>query len=95
MYVSIRRYNVTQPDEVISHVEQDFVSRISAIPDFAEYYLVKTGEQELTAISFFDSREGAEESNQVAAEWVGTKFESTVAGPAEVVCGAVALWRGK
>ncbi|MGH7664902.1 MAG: antibiotic biosynthesis monooxygenase [Gemmatimonadaceae bacterium] len=72
MYAVIRRY-LTHPgtaDRIAERVNADFVPLISRMPDFVAYYLIKGGDDTIAAVSVFENRASAEESTQLASEWV-------------------------
>ena len=70
MYTSIRRYKTDSVAEVTKRVNEQFVPLIKGIPDLVAYYLVNTDHGTMTSVSVFETQEGQEESNRVAASWV-------------------------
>jgi hypothetical protein len=87
MYATIRRYKTSSAAEVTRKVEEEFIPLISKVPDFVAYNLIDTGEGVLASVSFFQTKEGEEESNRVAADWVKTL--SGLLGPVEITAGEV------
>jgi hypothetical protein len=72
MYVAVRRYEgVTDPSEVIRHVNEGFLPIISEVPGFVNYSFVDAGEGVLLSISVFEHQSGAEESTWRAGEYIG------------------------
>lgn len=74
MYISVRRYQVESRavDEIVQRVESEFVPIIRQAPGFVAYYAIDAGDGVVASISIFQDKEGAEESNRRAAEWVRT-----------------------
>jgi hypothetical protein len=94
MYISIRRYKTDSAPAVTRLVNEQFVSLISAIPGFVAYYLADTKEGELAAVSIFDTKEGAEESNRVASGWVKEGL-SLLLGQPQITMGEVVADKAK
>jgi hypothetical protein len=94
MHISIRRYKTDSAPAVTRLVNEQFVSLIDKIPGFLAYYLVDTSEGALAAVSIFETKEGAEESNRVAAGWVKEGL-SVLLGRAEITAGEVVVSKTK
>jgi hypothetical protein len=77
--MSVRRYRVHgSAAEASRRIEQDFIPLISKRPHFHAYYVLDPGEGMLVTVSLFAERVGAEESNQLAAEWVARHLPALV-----------------
>jgi hypothetical protein len=48
-----------------------------------------TGRGPVVSVSIFEDRAGAEESNRIAAEWVGHNLAAMLPNPPEVIVGEV------
>jgi len=94
MYASIRRYKTSSAAEVTRRVNEGFVPRISNIVGFLAYYVIDTGEGVLASVSVFETKEGEEESNRVAADWVKEAL-SGLLGPVEITAGEVLAHKAK
>jgi|SRR3712207_2694325 len=75
MYAVIRRVRPeAEPrisdEEVVRRVQQELVPVYSKIRGFVAYYLVDMGNREISTVSIFESRDGAEESTRIAKDWV-------------------------
>jgi hypothetical protein len=88
MYTAIRRYKTNSAEMFVGRVREGFVPLISREKGFMEYCLIETGENEVTAITMFDTKEGADASNRVAADWV-LKNISTLIVRLEITQGEV------
>jgi hypothetical protein len=55
-------------------------------PAFLAYYLVGTGEGFMATVSVFETKDGVEESNKMAASWVKGSL-SGLLGPVEITVG--------
>ena len=82
MYASIRRYRTPQPEEVRRRVEVGFLPMLRKQPGFVSYTLVHDGNGVMISVTVFQTREGAEDSNRLAAEWIAW---NTSAGTAWIV----------
>jgi hypothetical protein len=94
MHVSIRRYKTESAPAVTRQVNEQFIALIDKIPGFLAYYLVDTGEGVLAAVSIFETKEGAEESNRVAAGWVKEGL-SVLLGQPKITAGEVVAHKAK
>jgi heme-degrading monooxygenase HmoA len=70
MYASVRVYagNPAFADALVER-ESDVKALISGIQGFQAYYLIKTPDG-TASVSVYESQDGAEESNRVAAAWI-------------------------
>ena len=73
MYSSIRRYT-TNPDDaaaIIELVKQGNIKElIGGLPGFIAYYMLDCGGGVVATVSVFEDQAGADQSNDVAADWV-------------------------
>jgi len=89
MYASIRRYKTGAAGEVNRLVSAGFVPQIRRAPGFIAYYGVDAGHGTWASVSVFESREQADLSNQLAAEWVRNNVASLVTGKPDITAGDV------
>ena len=95
MYASIRTYRVGKGsiDDLMHRVDRDLAESFAQEPGFVAYQVVQTGERTVASFTTFRTREQAEDSNDLAAEWVAeelAEFEVTRLG---VVGGEVMVSR--
>lgn len=95
MYVSIRRYKTKQREEVLELVKNDFLPLLSRGPGFVSYDLVETAPGEFTAISFFQSEEWANKSNEMALAWVAKNLQPLLTGDLLTAAGEVVIEKKK
>src|SRR4026208_1041327 len=98
MYVSVRRYNITDTEsveEISRRVKEGAVPLISQTPGFIAYYLADGGERVVVSISLFDDQAGAEASNRIAADWVKENLAPVVVGRPQVTAGQVTVHKTK
>jgi hypothetical protein len=97
MYVAVRRYEgVTDPSEVIRHVNEGFLPIISEVPGFVNYYFVDAGEGVLLSVSVFEHQSGAEESTWRAGEYIGEHgLASMFPNPPQVTDGEIVAHKAK
>lgn len=90
MYATVRRYEgVTDSGEAGRRVAEGFVPIISAVPGFLAYYWVDAGNGVMVSTSVYESRDGAEESNRKAADWVKDNLASLLPNPPQITAGEV------
>jgi len=72
MFASIRTYRFASGsmDDLMHRVDRDFADGLAREPGFVGYQVVATGPDTLMSISLFDTREDAEHSTELAAQWV-------------------------
>src|SRR5690242_10267337 len=73
MFATIRRYesvDQSRTDELIKKVDETLLPRLSKLPGFGGYHLIKGGDGVITSVGFFDTSAQADESTKVAASWV-------------------------
>lgn len=96
MYATVRRYEgVTDSREAGRRVKEGFVPIISAVPGILAYYWVDAGNGVMVSTSVFDSRDGAEESNRRAADWVKDNLASLLPNPPQITAGEVVAHRAE
>ena len=97
MYVAVRRYEgVTDPSEVIRHVNEGFLPIISEVPGFVNYYFVDAGEGVLLSVSVYEHKSGAEESTWRAGEYIGEHgLASVFPNPPQITEGEVVAHKPK
>jgi hypothetical protein len=97
MYIAVRRYEgVTDPSEVIRHVNEGFLPIVSQVPGFVDYSFVDAGEGVLLSISVFEHQSGAEESTWRAGEYIGEHgLASVFPNPPQITEGEVVAHKAK
>lgn len=70
-------------------INESFVPLISGIKGFEAYYAINTSEDVLASMSVFDTQEGAEQSNQLAEDWVAKNAAKFIIGKYETHEGEV------
>ena len=72
MFASVRRYRLERGsiDELLRLVDTDFAESVQELDGFVEYQLVECGNGEIVTITTFTDRSSAEESMQLAADWI-------------------------
>ena len=92
MYVAIRQYGLltNEPvEKVFQGIREGFIPIIRNAPGFVAYYVLDSGSGTITSISIFEHRAGAERSNKLAEDWVGSSLSSALPTSPEVIVGEV------
>lgn len=91
MYAAIRqgKARAGKAEELAQRIKDGAIPIISGVPGFRAYYVIYAPDDTVTAISVFDSFEGAEESNRRGLVWIKENIETLLAGPATAVAGPV------
>jgi hypothetical protein len=97
MFATIRRYDAVdqgRTDELVKQADETLVPILSDLPGFNGYYLIDAGNGVFSSISFFDTSAHADESNQVASDWVREqKLETALPNPPEVTGGEIVVYK--
>jgi hypothetical protein len=73
MFATIRRYesvDQSRTDELVKKVDETLLPRLSKLPGFGGYQLIRGGDGVVTSVGFFDTAAQADESTKVASTWV-------------------------
>ena len=95
MYASLRTYRVGSGsvDALMHRVDRDFAEAISQEPGFVAYQAIDTGHGMIMTVSVFRQQEQAEDSNQMAAEWVAEELSDFNITPVGVIGGEAKVSR--
>jgi heme-degrading monooxygenase HmoA len=91
MFIAIRKYRVRRGsmEDWAQRVKDGFVPLLRELAGFRGYYLLEGGQDEIIAISIFDSADEALMSNVKAADWVRNNVMTLARGMPEVMVGDV------
>jgi len=99
MFAAIRYYQADPPsvDEVVRRVQEGFVPLIRDIQGFVSYFILVPSEREdeIVAVSVFEDRQGAEESNEKAADWVAQNLSELLRPAPEFADGEVVVYEAR
>lgn len=72
MYASVRQYAMSKGslDALVHRVDNEFAPAISQEAGFVAYFMLDTGAGTLETVSIFHDRASAEQSNELAADYV-------------------------
>ncbi len=87
MYTSIRKYKVHSAAEFTRLVNEGFVPIISQAPGFIAYYGVDSGDGVWSSMSIFETKEEADESNHMAADFVRDHLKPFIEAGPEITVG--------
>lgn len=91
MYAEIRKYHMSDKDEVIRKVKAEFEPMLKTHAGFVAYYVLDEGSDVIASITMFETQEEARESNRLAADWVNASIANLVMGPPEITEGRVVV----
>ena len=96
MYTVIRTYDLVpgSVEEFIQQVQKSLVPIINQVPGFREYSLVEIGENEVIAISIFDSLDNAKVSARKTSVWIAEHTEQFFQGFSKPMVGPVRIFSG-
>jgi hypothetical protein len=93
MYGTIRRYestDKTRTSELVDKVKEGLVPKLSEMPGFSGYFLIEGANGVMSSVSFFDTAAHAEDSTQVASNWVrDSELEKALPNPPKITLGEV------
>ena len=96
MYTVIRKYDLVpgSVEEFIQQVQKSLVPIMNRVPGFREYSLVEVGDDEVVAISIFESLADAKEAARQTAGWVAEHTELFFQGFSRAMTGLVRVYCG-
>ncbi|MEO6328367.1 MAG: hypothetical protein ABIO55_05525 [Ginsengibacter sp.] len=91
MYAVVRHYHFKKEDsdKIDKLVRDSLVPLLKNAQGFVQYYWLDTGEGEGASLSVFDDKAGADESIQLAADFVKTHLSEVAIQKPEVIEGPV------
>lgn len=91
MYAAVRHYHFDPKNsaEIDRLVREQFVPLIKKAKGFVRYYWMDTGKGEGVSMSVFRDKAGADESVQLAADYVKTHMSKFVIAKPEVIEGPI------
>lgn len=87
MYIVIRKYKSTDPEQVMTKIREGFVSIISRTPGFIDYYAFQDGTDNVIIVNMFDGEAAGQASSEIAKKWVDENIAHLYAGPPEIFQG--------
>ena len=96
MYTVIRKYDLVPgtAEEFIRDVQKSLVPIIKRVPGLRDFSVVEVAENEVVAISVFDSLTDAKVSAQQTAAWVAKHTELFFQGFSKAMTGPVRVQSG-
>jgi hypothetical protein len=95
MFATIRRYeevDQARTSELVKRADETLVPSLSELPGFSGYYLIESGKGVITSIGFFDTEAHAEQSSEVASNWVrDQKLETALPHRPRITSGEVVV----
>ncbi len=91
MYAEIRKYHVSNKQELIDKVNAEFAPMLRSHAGYVAYYVLDEADDVMASITIFETQEEARESNALAADWVKHSIAHLVKGPPEIVEGHVVV----
>ena len=89
MHSAVRKYRVTDIDELVRRVESDFVEQVKAIDGFVGYYVIDGGDGSAVSVTVGETADAVERSTAAARDWVQQNAAELVEGAPEVTAGEV------
>jgi len=96
MYIVIRKYDLVPgtTEEFIKDVQKSLVPIINRVPGLREFSVVEVADNEVVAISVFDSLADAKVSARQTAAWVAEHTELFFQGFSKAMAGSVRVHSG-
>ncbi len=95
MFATIRRYesiDKSRTDELIKQAGESLLPKLSELPGFNGYYLIKADDGVMSSVGIFDTPAHADESTRIASDWVReNKLETALPKAPKVTTGKVVV----
>jgi hypothetical protein len=95
MYMVIRHYSDIDPAYAQQSIERNrgtLVPLLSRQPGFVAYYTIEGEDGTVVSIGVYESKEEAERSNQIAADWTKENSSQFVRQPPKITQGEVLVY---
>ena len=90
MFTSIRIFKTIDEkldDDLIRQIENEFTPILRSVAGFHAYRMIDSGNHQVASISFFETKEGADESVAKSREWVAEHLAHLIDGAPTVFIG--------
>jgi hypothetical protein len=96
MYLVIRRYAIqpSKVEEVIRKVDEQYLEKLRLRPGFEEYFVIDSGEGNVTSITVTADEDAAKDANRLSKEWVDTWLSDVHLDIVETIEGKVVIHGG-
>ena len=95
MFATIRRYesvDQSRTAELVKKVDETLLPRLSKLPGFGGYHLIKADDGIMSSVGFFDTSAQADESTKLVSSWVREeKFEKLLPNAPKITAGDVVV----
>jgi hypothetical protein len=85
----VYKVNPSSLAEIVRRAEEGFVPLITKAPGFVRYSIIDAGSGTVATTSAFETREQAEGSVRLAADWIKQNLSSLLPNPPEVTTGEI------
>jgi hypothetical protein len=89
MNAAVRRYRVSDIDELVQRVEAEFVDQVKGVDGFVGYYVVDGGDGTAVSVTVGETAEAVDQSTALARDWVQQRAAELIEGAPEVTSGEV------
>jgi hypothetical protein len=93
MFATIRRYesvDQSRTAELVKKVDETLLPRLSKLPGFGGYHLIKANDGVMSSVGFFDTSEQADESTKLVTTWVREeKLEQVLPNAPRITAGEI------
>ena len=93
MFATIRRYDSVDQSrtaELVKKVDETLLPRLSKLPGFGGYHLIKAGDGIMSSVGFFDTSAQADESTKLVSSWVrDEKLEKVLPNAPKITTGEI------
>jgi hypothetical protein len=90
VFVTIHNYKIGKGTQIdIARNAGAFAGTVPSIPGFRAYHMIDRGDQTIGSVAIFDTREGVEECDRLATEFVADRLEGFRLSEVEVTEGEV------
>jgi hypothetical protein len=93
MHATIRRYDGVDQNRVVElpgKANATLVPMLSKLPGFKGYFMIEAGNGVMSSLGLFETREQADESTKLAANWIrDERLETAFPNPPKITSGKV------
>ena len=93
MYASVRQYTINPGQDRVGEAARDVQGGLgpllSQAPGFVAYYVLDAGNNNVVAISIFESKEAEEKAEELVSGWIKQHMASLASSPPSIAEGEV------
>lgn len=90
MFVTMHSYSIGEGTQIdVARTAEEFLGTAAGIPGFRAYYMIDGGDHKIGSVAVFDSREGLDQCDKLAAAFVTKRLGGFQISDVEITEGEI------